>query len=68
MDFEKILHAVQSGKFAKIVNDESRTDYQKAADIAALDYAPTERKAPKPRKIKPTPAPGDANGNGEGLI
>ena len=67
MDFEKILQAVQNGKFAKIINDESRTDYQKAADIAALDYS-AERKAPKPRKPKTATTMSSSDHSGDGLI
>ena len=59
MKFETILALITEPKYRRILNDEDLTDYQKAADIAALflreggDAAP-----PAPRKgrtIKPKP-------------
>lgn len=59
MKFEEILQIITEPKFRKILNDQSLTDFQKAADIHAELEADSDAKpfaAPrKSRTIKPKP-------------
>jgi hypothetical protein len=56
MTFENILQIITSPKLRKILDDESRTTYQQAADIhAALAEAETSDAPRKARTIKPKP-------------
>ena len=59
MKFEEILQIITEPKFRKILNDQSLTDFQKAADIHAELEADNDSKPfAQPRKsrtIKPKP-------------
>lgn len=57
MTFEQALALVQDAGVQKILNDDSLTDYQKAADIhAELNDPSIASKPRKTRSIKPKPA------------
>jgi hypothetical protein len=66
MTFDRILEAVRRGHFAKVLVDDGRTDFQKAADIHALMIETAAPSGPKPerkaRTIKPKPETPAANG------
>ena len=66
MTFEAILQIITSPKLRKILDDESRTTYQRAADLhAALSEVEVLDAPRKPRTIKPRPDADTGNGDGE---
>jgi hypothetical protein len=66
MTFEAILQIITSPKLRKILDDESRTTYQRAADLhAALAEVEVLDAPRKPKAIKPRPDPETGNGDGE---
>jgi hypothetical protein len=67
MTFEAILQIITSPKLRKILDDESRTTYQRAADLhAALAEVEVLDAPRKARTIKPRPDTETGNtGDGE---
>lgn len=56
MNFEQVLELITSPKLRRVLNDETLTDYQKAANIHAWLHAGANEEAPrKPRAAKPKP-------------
>lgn len=60
MTFEQCLQLITSSKIRKILDDESRTTYQRAADLHAVlgEVDAVDAPAPRPRKareVKPRP-------------
>lgn len=66
MTFENILQIITSPKLRKILDDESRTTYQRAADLhAALTEGESSDTPRKPRTIKPRPETEATSTDGE---
>lgn len=69
MTFEAILQIITSPKLRKILDDESRTPYQRAADLhAAIIEAGSEETPRKAKTIKPRPEPDVPNQTTDELI